>query len=96
LLSHRPGSGQQNVADEIAVDGDAVGDPRHLGNGRMLGHHGRMHPLLDTAVGEQRDAEQFDAVAKIVGGLDVRLADALDAFHVNLIERDLGAEGEAR
>ena len=68
------GTGQQQVAGEVAVDGDAVGDAGDLGDGRVLGHHGRMHALLDAALGHQRHAEQLDAVAEIVGRLDVGLA----------------------
>ena len=59
-------------------------------------HHGRVHALLDAAFGHQRDAQQLDAVAEVVGGLDVRLRDALDALDVDLVEGDAGAEGEAR
>ena len=61
-----------------------------------LRHHGRMHALLDAAFGHERDAQQLDAVAEIVGGLDVGLRDALDALDVDLVEGDARAEGEAR
>ena len=43
-----------------------------------------------------RDAEQLDAVAQVLGRLDVGLADRLDALDVDLLEVELGAEGEAR
>ena len=61
----------------------------------MLRHHGRVHALLDAALGEQGHAEQLDAVAEVLGGLDVGLGDGLDALHVDLVEGDAGAEGEA-
>ena len=72
-LAAGAGAGEQQVAAEIAVDGDAVGDARHLGDGRVLRHHGRMHALLDAALGQQRHAQQLDAVAQVVGRLDVGL-----------------------
>ena len=87
---------QQQVAGKIAVDGHAVGDAGDLGDGRVLGHHGRVHALLDAALGHERDAEQLDAVAEVVGGLDVGLRDALDALDVDLVEGDAGAERQAR
>ena len=59
-------------------------------------HHGRVHALLDAAVRHQRDAEQLDAVAEIVGRLDVGLRHAFNALDVDLVERHTGAEGEAR
>ena len=40
--------------------------------------------------------KQLDAVAHVLGRLDVGLADRLDALHVDLLEVELGAEGEAR
>jgi len=42
-----------------------------------------MHALLDAALGARGDAEQLDAVAEIVGGLDVRGRDGLDAFDID-------------
>ena len=58
-------------------------------------HHGRVHALLDAAFGHQRHAQQLDAVAQVVGRLDVRLRDALDALDMDLVEGDAGAEGQA-
>ena len=55
-----------------------------------------MHALLNAAFGAQRHAEQLDAVAEVVGGLDVGGRDGLDAFDVNGIEVRARAEGEAR
>ncbi len=42
------------------------------------------------------DAQELDAVAHVLGRLDVGLGDRLDALDVDLVEGDLGAEGEAR
>ena len=95
-LPPAPGTDEQQRVDEVAVDGNAVGHARNLGDGRVLGHHGRVHALLDAALGQHGDAEQLDAVAKIIGGLDVGLGDRLDAFDVHLIERHPRAEGQAR
>ena len=42
-----------------------------FGDGRVLRHHGRVHALLDAAFGPECDAEQLDAIAEIVGRLDI-------------------------
>ena len=54
-----------------------------------------MHALLDAALGHQRHAQQLDAVAEVVGGLDVGLGDGLDALDVDLVEGDARAERQA-
>ena len=59
--------------------------------GTMAGMHPRSMPLSVS----QGDAEQLDAVAELVGGLDVGRRDAGDALDVDLVERHLRAEGEA-
>jgi len=53
-----------------------------------------MHALLDAALGARGDAEQLDAVAEIVGGLDVGGRDVFDALDIDRLERGAGAEGE--
>ena len=58
----------------------------------MLGHHRRMHPCLDAAGGAHGDTQQLDAVAQVIGGLDIGLRDLLDAFDVDLVERHFRAE----
>jgi hypothetical protein len=55
-----------------------------------------MHALLDAALGARGDAEQLDAIAEVVGGLDVGGRDGLDAFDIDGVERSAGAEGERR
>ena len=54
-----------------------------------------MDALLDAVLGPERDAEQLDAVAQVLGGLDVGLGNGLDALDVDVLEGDLGSEGEA-
>ena len=67
-----------------------------LGDRGVLRHHGRMHALLDAAVGPQRDAEQLDAVAELVGRLDVGRRDLLDALDIDGLEAHARAKGKAR
>jgi hypothetical protein len=67
------GAGEQQVAGEVAVDGDAVGRRRSR-QWPSAWAPSRVHALLDAALRHQRHAEQLDAVAEVVGGLDVGLA----------------------
>ena len=46
-------------------------------------------------VGAHRDAEQLDAIAELVGGLEIGRRDRRDAFDIDRVGIDLGAEGEA-
>ena len=66
-----------------------------LGDRRMFRHHGRVHALLDAALGAQRHAEQLDAVAEIAGRLDIGGRDRFDAFDIDQLEAHARAEGEA-
>src|SRR6185436_16488025 len=77
------GADQHHVADEIAVDGDAVLHAVNLGDRCMFRHHGRVHALLDAAIGAQRHAEQLDTVAEIAGRLDVGGRDLFDTLDIN-------------
>ena len=61
-----------------------------------LGHHGRVHALLDALIGRDRNAEELDAVAELLGGIEVVRGDRGNALHVDRIRVDLGAEREAR
>ena len=60
-----------------------------------LAHHGRMHALLDAGVGALRDAEQLDAIAELVGGVEIGERDRVDALDIDRLGIDFGAEGEA-
>ena len=55
-----------------------------------------MDALLDAAVGAAGDAEQLDAVAELVGRLDVGRRDRRDALDIDRLGVDLGAEGDRR
>ena len=68
------GTGQQQLAQNVGLDRHRVGDAMHLRDHRRGRHHGRVHALLDAAVGALRDAEQLDAVAEFAGRADVGLA----------------------
>ena len=61
-----------------------------------LRHHGRMHALLDALAGIDRDAEQLDAVAELVGPAQIVRRDRRDALDIDRRRIDLGAEREAR
>src|SRR5680860_499078 len=85
-----PGAGawtdQHDIADEVPIDGHAVRDTVHIGDGRILGHHGRVHALLDAAVGTEPHAKQLDAVAEVAGRLDVGGRDGLNTLHIDGVE----------
>ena len=59
------------VAEMLGVDRHRIGDAIHLRDDGIHRHHGRVHALLDAAVGALRDAEQLDAIAEFGGGADV-------------------------
>ena len=90
-----PGPISMTFADEVAFDGDAVGDALDLRDGGMLGRHRGMHPLFDPIFRELGDAQQLDPVTQFVGRLDVRRRNRLDAFEVDGVEGRLHAKGEA-
>ena len=89
-----PGAGEDELADEIGLDRDGVGDAVDAGDGRGFRHHRRMDALLDAGVGAAGDAEQLDAVAELVGRLDVGRRDRRDALDIDRVGVDLGAEGD--
>ena len=55
-----------------------------------------MDPLLEPLVGQPRDAEQFDAIAELLGEIDVEPRDVPDAFGVDAGEIDRPAKADAR
>src|ERR671937_190362 len=90
------GADQRNRRDRVDIDGDRIGHAHHLSDRRFLRHHGRMHPLLDTLLGLERNTEQLHAIAKLVSPLEVFGGDGRNAFDVDRALIDLGPEGEAR
>ena len=76
-------AGQDELADEIRLDRDGVGDAVDAGDGRGFRHHRRVDPLLDAGLGAARDAEQLDAVAELVRRLDVGGRDRRDALDID-------------
>ena len=81
-----PAPVEECVADEIAVDHDAVedvGDARERG---VLRDERGVDAHLDAAVGALLDdGQQLDLVAELVGAADVGQGDVADALHVNLV-----------
>ena len=55
-----------------------------------------MHALFDALVGLHRDAEKLDAIAELIGGLEIGGRDRGDAFDVDRGRVDADAEGQAR
>ena len=86
---------QHHVADEIAIDGDAVRHAINFGDRRVLRHHGRVHALLDAALSAERDAEQLDAISEIAGSFDIGGRDRFDPLDIDGLEARARAEGEA-
>ena len=54
-----------------------------------------MHALLDAGFGPHRDAKQLDPVAEFGRGFEIGKRDRGDAFDVDRLRIDLGAESEA-
>ena len=55
-----------------------------------------MNALLQTLLGQPRDAEQLDAVAELLGEVDVEPGDVPDPFRINPVEIDRAAETDTR
>ncbi len=53
-----------------------------------------MHAQLDAALDALGDAQQLDAVAQLLGVLDVGRAELGDAFDIGLVELDRNAVGD--
>jgi hypothetical protein len=88
-----PTPDQDDLAHEIAIDGDTVQHAIDFGYGRVLRHHSRVHALLDAAFGPERYAQKLDAIAEIVGRLDIGGGDRLDPLDVDRLEARARAEG---
>ena len=82
---HAAGAGpdQRDRIEAVGIDGDRVGHAHHLRDRGILRHHGRMHALLDAGFGAHRDAEKLDAVAELVGGVEIGERDRGDAFDID-------------
>ncbi len=55
-----------------------------------------MDALLEPILGQPRDAEQLDAIAELLGEIDVEPRDVADAFGVDAGEIDRPAKADAR
>ena len=55
-----------------------------------------MHPLLDAVARLSREPEQLDAIAELLGELDIHCGDATDALDVDALEVHLRAERRPR
>ncbi len=94
--SARAGTDQRDRRDALGIERDGVGHAHHLRDRGFLRHHGRMHALLDAAVGLHRNAEQLDAIAKLVGGREIGRLDRGNALDIDRIGIDFGAERDRR
>src|SRR5690348_15126875 len=87
---------QYYAADEVAFGDHGIVDPLDRGDRRRPRHHAGMNALLQTLLGQPRDAEQLDAVAELLGEVDVEPRDVPDPFGVDPGEVDWAAETHAR
>ena len=90
------GAGPDSISwpTKSASTATALVTPSMRAIGRGLRHHRRVDALLDARLGAAGDAEQLDAVAELVGRLDVGLRDRRDALDIDRVGIDLGAEGD--
>src|SRR5262249_55571690 len=95
-VTARAGADQRDRRKSLGVDRDRVGHAHHLRDRAVLRDHGRVHALLDALLGAHRDAEQLDAIAELVGGLEILRRDRGDALHEHRLLVDLDAERDAR
>ena len=91
-----PAPGPTSVigAKPFGVQRDRVGDAHDLGDGGILRHHGRVYALLDACFRLHRDAQQLDAIAELGRGIEIGQRDRGNAFDIDRIGIDLGAESE--
>ena len=87
---------QSDRRNGFGVHRDRIGYAHHLGDRGILRNHRRVHALLDALLGAHRDAEQFYAIAELVGGVEIGRRDGGDAFDVDRLRIDARAEGQAR
>ena len=69
-----PGPTSSRLPQKSPSMATALVTPETSAIAESLWHHGRVHARLDAALGLRGDAQQLDAVAQVVGRLDVGLA----------------------
>ena len=87
---------QHDPADEIALGDDRVVHTLDRRDRRRPRHHAGMDALFEPLLGQPRDAEQLDAVAELLGKIDVEPRDVADPLGVDPGEVDRAAEPDAR
>ncbi len=80
--------------DGIALDDDSVHGAFDIGKQALGRDQGRMHTQFDTLVAALGYTQQLDAVAELLGVLDVGGFELGDAFNVGLVELDRDAVGD--
>ncbi len=83
----------QRGADGIAVHHHGVHGAFHIGDQALGRDQAGVHAQLDALVRALGDAQQLDAVAQLLGVLDVGRRQLGDAFHIGLVELHGDAEG---
>src|SRR5476649_1508491 len=90
----------QRGADGVALHQHRVHRPFDVGDQALGRDQRRMHAQFDAlgAVdgGTLGDAQQFDAVAQLLGVADVDGVEFRDAFHIGFVELHRDAEGDGR
>src|SRR5690606_30690212 len=76
----------QRSADGIAMHHHGVHRAFDVGNQALGGDQRGVHAQLHTLVGALGDAQQLDAVAQLLGVLDVGTGQLGDAFDIGLVE----------
>ncbi len=74
----------------------ALNTPSTAAIGVAARHHARVDALFEPVLGQARDAEQLDAIAELLGEIDVEPRDVADALGVDAGEIDRPAERDAR
>src|ERR1700722_2768712 len=87
---------QRDRRKAFGIDRHRIGHTHDLGDGGILRHHGRMHALLNPLPGLHRDAEQFYAIAQLIGRIEIGQRDRRDALDVDRIRIEFCAEGQTR
>ncbi len=93
----RPGARalEEDAIQEVAFDLDGVEDAVDFGQRLVFGQQDGVDARLYGAVFLLADGEELDCVAHLAGVAEVLGAEVGDAFAIDLVGRDDGAEGEA-
>src|SRR6266478_889896 len=87
---------QDHPTDEIALGNDRVEDPLDRSDRRRPQHHARVDALLEPLLGQSCNPQELDAVAELLGKVDVEPRDVADALGIDAAEVDRATEPDAR